>query len=119
MTSDNQHIFILDYVLNSSVLILAILRMISIPITVKIENAFQREINWLSLYFQSGFSEFVLTVICFGLGLSYLGLWFRMIRMLLFASVFDEAFPVISVILVRRNYDSNETKVVTSFISFR
>ena len=100
ITSDNNHVFILDYTLNSVVLAISLIRLMSIPISIKIDNAFQRDISWSSYYLQSGFSEFILTIICFALEQSIVGLWFRIIRLVLFASVFDEAFPVISVILV-------------------
>ena len=90
----------LDIVINILLILKSIALLLSIPISIKIENAFNREIDWSVLFFYSGIIDFVISIICLSLTTSVLGLWFRILRTLILARVFLEVFPYIQVLMV-------------------
>lgn len=86
--------------MNSWFLLESFLRFFAVPIKVRIEEAFHRDVDAVDLLQHSGVRDVAVVLICFSLGLTELGLWFRLIRLLFITSSFFELVPHIDVLMV-------------------
>lgn len=91
---------ILDIITNILFIVESLLVLASIPISIKIEQAFNRKIVWSSLLSRSGIPDLCVAVLCSIYRHSLIGGWFRIIRVLTLARVFLEIFPYIDILTV-------------------
>ncbi len=90
----------LDILINSMFLFDSCCRLFGLLIRISIEKAFHREYTVFDLMMHSGFLDIIVTCLCFGLGLTEIGLWFRLIRLFLITAAVLELFPQIDVLMV-------------------
>ena len=86
--------------LNSILLIESLLLFCGLYIRLRIEAAYFREINVFGEFMSCGFLDVVVILFCLGFGLSEVGLWLSLVRLILMANLIFENFPHLSVLMV-------------------
>jgi hypothetical protein len=92
-----------DIAINLLFIVESLFVLMSVPISIKIERAFNREIDWTTTFFRSGVMDLIVAILCFLFRETDVGLWFRIARVLTLARVFLEVFPYIEVLTVNIN----------------
>jgi hypothetical protein len=93
-----------DLLITVCFLVEAICRVLGTLIRIKIEEAFDRKVNFMDMFLGSSFLDMIVIILCFVYGTSYVGLWLRFIRLLLpSASVMKIVPHVLFVLNVRVN----------------
>jgi len=96
-------VMVLDVIINALFIFESLMVMLSVPMTIKIEKAFDREIDYVSVFLSSGTVDLVVAVLCAIWRNSNVGSWLRIIRVVTLARVFLEISPYIQILLVIRN----------------
>jgi hypothetical protein len=91
---------VIDTISNVIFLIDGVLRMSGLYIRLCIESAFNRDVSYVSTTLRSGFIDTTMTILSFAYGLEFLGLWFRIFRLMVLFSVLMDLFPHLDVLLV-------------------
>lgn len=90
----------LDLCVNTCFLGLSLMRFLSIPMIVRVNNAFGREVNFLELLFHTGgVFKTPIIVACLMLGISRAGMWVRLMLLCSLAPSYIEAVPHLSILL--------------------
>lgn len=92
---------ILEHLVNAWFLVDSFICLCGVPIRVKIEEAFQREVTAHHVFIHSGIFSTLVACVCFGLGQSIEGVWFHLLRFLLMTSALLDFMPHIDVLMVR------------------
>lgn len=92
--------FVLENFVNAWFMMDSMVCFCGVPIRVKIEEAFQREVTTEAVIVSSGTFSFIMAIVCFSLGQSWEAVWFHLIRLMLMTSALLELVPHIDVLMV-------------------
>lgn len=96
---------VLDDIVIFIFLLDSILRLSGVFIRINIEKAFNREVNPYSVFRQSGFVDIIVTILNISFGFtSIIGIWLRLLRLILITSTVLDLFPHIDVLMVCKIY---------------
>jgi len=98
-TDSDKVFYALDIILSIIFLFDSILRFLGTLIRVKVEVAFNRELNNLNVFLEAGLIDVNVTCFFFGFGLTYEGMWIRLLRLVLITSAVVDSFPHVAVLL--------------------
>ena len=85
--------------MNAWFLLHGLCMMLGVYMRIKIEKAYQRNVTILDAISGSGVVQFIFTALCFGYGLTEVGMWTRLIRLALTTSTVLQVFPHLSILL--------------------
>lgn len=89
-----------DILVNIYFLIDAIIRLLGIPMFIRIEYAFGREANGFNLILKSGsFRDILIVILCLSYGITITGLWLRLLLVVSLIPSFIEIVPKLSILL--------------------
>lgn len=93
-------VLIADMFINLCFIFDAFVRLLSIPMFIRVEYAFGREVNGLNLLWKSGsIRDIVIVILCLSYGISMTGLWLRLILLISLVPSFIEVVPKLSILL--------------------
>ena len=92
--------YAVDIIVNIGFLLDAIVRVISIPMSIRIENACGRNVDKVQMLFMNdSFVTIPLIVLSLSIGLTPSGYWCRIARLVILTPTFLETFPHLSILL--------------------
>ena len=96
-------IYILDLIVNVVFLIQSVITLLGAPIRYRIEQAFNRDVDVVTLCVDSGVLGMIMAVFCLAYPLASMeGLWLRLFRLALMATSILEFLPHIEMLVVPR-----------------
>ena len=98
-SSDQRNYYYVSVVINVWLLINSILHLSGLLIRTKVEKAFSREMSPTSILFDAGILAIVLDILCLIYGVSQVGLWFQVARLLLLTQFVLDLFPTIGILM--------------------
>ena len=101
-TSTDLVVLVLDFIANIVFLTQSILTLLGAPIRYRIEQAFNRDVDSLTMVIDSGVLGTVMAVLCLSFPIVFIeGLWLRLFRLALMATSILEFLPHIEMLMVR------------------
>lgn len=92
-------IYVLDLMVCVVILLDSLIRLAGFYIRYQIEVVFHRKINLIAIIHSSGILDTIVAILCLKTGISYPGLWLRLIRNMIASRVFFDVFPPLEVLL--------------------